>query len=77
MADCGNVTIAAADVAHNFERLAGVVKRVAGRGALPVILGGDHAITFPAVAGLANSRRWTSCTLTPTWTTRITTTARC
>ncbi len=53
MADCGNVTVAASDVTHNFERLAGVVERVAGRGALPVILGGDHAITFPAVAGLS------------------------
>ena len=53
MADCGNVTIAASDVLHNFERLAGVVERVARRGAMPVILGGDHAITFPAVAGLA------------------------
>ncbi len=53
MADCGNVFVTAADVIHNFNRLAGVVQRVAGRGAFPVILGGDHAITFPAVAGLA------------------------
>ena len=53
MADCGNVTVSASDVLHNFERLAGVVERVARRGAMPVILGGDHAITFPAVAGLA------------------------
>ena len=53
MVDCGNVTVAASDVLHNFERLAGVVERVARRGAMPVILGGDHAITFPAVAGLA------------------------
>ena len=52
MADCGNVTVAASDVTHNFERLASVVERVARRGSLPVILGGDHAITFPAVAGL-------------------------
>lgn len=52
MADCGNVTVAPSDVLHNFERLAGVVQRVAQRGAMPVILGGDHAITFPTVAGL-------------------------
>lgn len=52
MADCGNVTVNPSDVVHNFERLAGVVARIAGRGAFPVILGGDHAITFPAVAGL-------------------------
>ena len=53
MVDCGNVSVAASDVLHNFERLAGVVERVARRGAMPVILGGDHAVTFPAVAGLA------------------------
>ena len=53
MADCGNVTVVPSDVLHNFERLAGVVRRVAQRGAMPVILGGDHAVTFPAVAGLA------------------------
>ena len=52
MADCGNVTVNPSDVVHNFERLAGVVARIAERGAFPVILGGDHAITFPAVAGL-------------------------
>ena len=53
MADCGNVFVTAADVVHNFTRLAATVERIAGRGALPVILGGDHAITFPAVAGLS------------------------
>ena len=53
MADCGNVSVTAADVVHNFTRLAATVERIAGRGALPVILGGDHAITFPAVAGLS------------------------
>ena len=53
MADCGNVSVSPSEVVHNFERLAGVVQRVAARGAMPVILGGDHAITFPAVAGLA------------------------
>ena len=53
MVDCGNIAVTPSDVRHNFERLAGVVARVAQRGALPVILGGDHAVTFPAVAGLA------------------------
>ena len=52
MADCGNVSVSPSEVVHNFERLAGVVQRIARRGAMPVILGGDHAITFPAVAGL-------------------------
>ena len=53
MADCGDVTVSPAEVVHNFERLASVVARIAEREAIPVILGGDHAITFPAVAGLS------------------------
>lgn len=53
MADCGNVVVTPSDVTHNFTRLADTVARIARRGAMPVILGGDHAITFPAVAGLA------------------------
>ena len=53
MADCGNLSVSASDVVHNFNRLASVVERVALTGAMPVILGGDHAITFPAVAGLS------------------------
>ena len=53
MADCGNVSVSPSDVVHNFERLAGVVARISERGAMPVILGGDHAITFPAVCGLS------------------------
>ena len=53
MADCGNVSVSPSEVVHNFERLAGVVQKIAQRGAMPVILGGDHAITFPTVAGLA------------------------
>ena len=32
MADCGNVTVNPSDVVHNFERLAGVVARIAERG---------------------------------------------
>lgn len=53
MVDCGNVSVSPSDVVHNFERLAGVVSRIAERGAMPVILGGDHAITFPVVCGLS------------------------
>ena len=53
MADCGNVNILPSDVHRNFDRLTRVVQKVAERGAFPVIVGGDHAITYPAVRGLA------------------------
>ena len=53
MADCGNITVVPSDVTGNFDKLSQAVEKVAARGALPVIVGGDHAITFPAVRGLS------------------------
>ena len=53
MADCGNVTILPSEVLDNFDRLTQVVEKVVDRGAFPVVVGGDHAITYPAVRGLS------------------------
>ena len=53
MADCGNITVVPSDVTGNFDKLSQAVEKVAARSALPVIVGGDHAITFPAVRGLS------------------------
>ncbi len=53
MADCGDITVVPSDVTSNFDKLSQAVEKVAARGALPVIVGGDHAITFPAVRGLS------------------------
>ncbi|MCI0878173.1 MAG: agmatinase [Chloroflexi bacterium] len=53
MADCGNITIVPAEVVQNFEKLTSVVEKVVERGAFPVVVGGDHAITFPVVRGLS------------------------
>jgi len=52
MADCGNINILPVDSDRNFDKLTQVVQKVAERGSFPVIVGGDHAITFPAVRGL-------------------------
>jgi agmatinase len=52
MADCGNVTIVPSEVVRNFDKITASVEAVAQRGALPVVVGGDHAITFPVVRGL-------------------------
>jgi agmatinase len=49
MADCGDVTILPADVEKNFDKIANSVRRILQKGAFPVIVGGDHSITFPAV----------------------------
>lgn len=53
MADCGNIPIIPSEIAANFQRITRAVQQTAQQGALPVIIGGDHAITFPAVRGLA------------------------
>ena len=54
MADCGNIAVLPSEVLRNFDMLTQVVEKVVQRGAFQVIVGGDHAITFPAVRGLSN-----------------------
>ena len=53
MADCGNVPIVPSEVVGNFDRVTRAVEQVVDRGALPVAVGGDHAITFPVVRALS------------------------
>ena len=53
MADCGNVPIVPSEVVGNFDRITRAVEQAVGRGALPAVVGGDHAITFPVVRGLS------------------------
>ena len=53
MADCGDITIVPSEVEGNFAKITAAVEQIARRGALPVAVGGDHAITFPVVRGLS------------------------
>lgn len=52
MADCGNITTLPSDVLTNFDKLTRTVEKVVERGAFPVVVGGDHASTYPVVRGL-------------------------
>jgi agmatinase len=54
MADCGDVTVAPSNAELGFDRLTRVVGRILAAGAFPVIVGGDHSITFPAVRAFAD-----------------------
>ncbi|MGH2428056.1 MAG: arginase family protein [Candidatus Limnocylindria bacterium] len=47
--DVGDVDVAPSDVAVTFDRTTEAMQDVLRAGALPVILGGDHAITYPIV----------------------------
>ena len=53
MADCGNITVVPSDVLDNFQKLTNVVEKVVSKDSMPVVVGGDHAITFPVVRGLS------------------------
>ena len=52
--------------AEAFAAIEAQVAALAGEGGLPLILGGDHAITYPIVHALWHdgTDRWTSCTST-------------
>lgn len=53
MADCGNITVVPSDVLDNFQKLTNVVEKIVSKDSMPVVVGGDHAITFPVVRGLS------------------------
>ena len=71
MADCGNITIVPSEVVRTSARLPRCGDEGGGAGAFPVVIGGDHAITFPVVRGLGElgpvnivhfDRTWTTAT---------------
>ncbi|MCP4328201.1 MAG: arginase [Alphaproteobacteria bacterium] len=47
IADVGDAEIWPTDVKQTFDNISSLVRRVLDRGALPIILGGDHSITYP------------------------------
>jgi agmatinase len=52
--DGGDVEMFAGDIERSLAALRVVVARVAAAGATPVVLGGDHSITWPDVTGVAD-----------------------
>lgn len=53
LSDKGNLTLSDTDVAADDEVIKSAVGNTAASGAVPVLLGGDHAVTFPIIAALA------------------------
>jgi agmatinase len=56
--DAGDVEMYSGDAVRSCADLEIVVERVARTGAVPLILGGDHTITWPDVTGVARARGW-------------------
>ncbi len=52
--DAGDVEMYSGDIETALPRLEAAVQTVATAGAIPVVLGGDHSITFPDAKGVAN-----------------------
>ena len=58
VADIGDVLMPSGDTSQSIKRLEDVVYAVSAAGAMPVILGGDHTITFPDATGVARHAGW-------------------
>jgi agmatinase len=56
--DAGDVEMYSGDAARSCAALEAVVEKVASTGAIPLILGGDHTVTWPDVTGVARARGW-------------------
>lgn len=50
--DCGDADIVTGDIESSFERIEWAVRKIVERGAIPVVMGGDHSITIPVARGL-------------------------
>ncbi|MCX5821977.1 MAG: agmatinase [Deltaproteobacteria bacterium] len=49
MADCGDVDIVPLDLPYVYRQIDEAMKGILNKGAFPVVLGGDHSITYPVV----------------------------
>jgi agmatinase len=49
IADCGDVDVTLYDVEHNVALIESDVRTLLDRGALPVVIGGDHSISYPVI----------------------------
>jgi agmatinase len=58
VADAGDVVMPPGETQTSLERLERTVQAAASSGAIPVILGGDHTITFPDATGVARHVGW-------------------
>lgn len=54
MADCGDVDIAYYEFDSNRHKMTGAVEAILDRGAFPVLVGGDHSVTFPNVCAFGH-----------------------
>ena len=49
MSDCGDVDVAYYDIKRNRKIITQTVKKILKAGTFPVVIGGDHSITYPCI----------------------------
>jgi agmatinase len=54
--DVGDVEMPPGYIQEGLDRITAVVERIAGAGAVPIVLGGDHTVTFADATGVARAR---------------------
>lgn len=50
--DCGDADIVHGDLEQSFQNIEETVRKIVEKGAMPVVMGGDHSITIPVVRAL-------------------------
>ena len=53
MVDCGDVDIAYYDFDNNRRKMTSNIEAVLDKGSFPVLIGGDHSVTFPNVCAFS------------------------
>lgn len=56
--DAGDVEMYSGDASRSCADLEVEIQKIAESGAIPIVLGGDHTITWPDVTGVARARGW-------------------
>lgn len=56
--DAGDVELYSGDAARSCADLEVGIEKIARTGSIPLVLGGDHTITWPDVTGVARARGW-------------------
>jgi len=51
--DCGDVDIVPGDTPESYARLEGRINQIHSIGAIPLMIGGDHGVTYPTVRAVA------------------------
>src|ERR1700754_54570 len=58
VADLGDVVMPSGETERSLRALESTVQAVTAAGAIPVVLGGDHTVTFPDATGVARELGW-------------------